>query len=46
MTKYKIAAAIEKIKPLTYATICYESFTKKELVEWLEEVKRSKNSEK
>lgn len=40
MTKYEIAAAIEKIKPLTCATIIYNAFTKKELIEWLEEIKK------
>ena len=33
MTKYEITAAIEKIKPLTCATIVYDAFTKKELME-------------
>nr|DAM30267.1 MAG TPA: protein of unknown function (DUF3783) [Microviridae sp.] len=41
MTKYEIAAAIEKIRPLTNATIIYNGFSKKELIEWLEELKKS-----
>lgn len=40
MTKYEIAAAIEEIKPQTRATIIYNAFSKKELIEWLEELKR------
>lgn len=40
MTKYEIAAAIEEIKPQTCATIIYNAFTKKELIGWLEELKR------
>ena len=43
MTKYEIATAIEKINPLTYATIYYDAFTKKELMELLEKVKKEKS---
>lgn len=40
MTKYEIAAAIEEIRPQTRATVIYNAFSKKELTEWLEELKR------
>lgn len=40
MTKYEIATAIEEIKPQTRATIIYNAFSKKELTEWLEELKK------
>lgn len=40
MTKYEIAAAIESIKPRTCATIIYNAYSKKELIEWLEKLKK------